>query len=436
MSEFYDIAKAAEILGLKPADVQLLREQNKLRGFRDGASWKFKVDDVQNYLAESIKTKHATEDEDLVLGGSDLEIGAQSSDLELGSGSSDLELGAGSSDLQLGGSDLELGAGSSDLQMGAGSSDLELGAGSSDLELGAGSSDLEVGDGSSDLEVGDGSSDLELTETEFDVAGGSGINLGSEGKGPSGSDLELDLTLDQDVSLGESDIALASEEKAGDGSDVEVGADVLDDEDLVLGGSGAGSDVTIGGDSGISLVDPADSGLSLEEPLDLTGDDESLELGEDDMLTLEETDSEAAEVQTEDEFMLTPLEEVGDEESGSQVIALDMEDESAVAAAAPAMLDEDFGAAAPVGFEAVEEAPMDMASVSMAAAAAPVAAGAPALQEAPYSGLLVWLGLFPCTLFLALAGLMSYDIVRNMWNWDGAMTINSSILDMLKGMLF
>ncbi len=429
MSQFYDIAKAAEVLGLKPADVQLLREQNKLRGFRDGASWKFKVDDVQNYLAESIKTKHAAEaeDEDLVLGGSDLEIGTQSSDLELGAGSSDLELGAGSSDLQLGGSDLELGAGSSDLQMGAGSSDLELGAGSSDLELGA---------GSSDLEVGDGSSDLELTETEFEMAGSSDIDLGSEGKGPSGSDLELDLTLDQDVSLGESDIALASEEKAGDGSDVEVGADVLDDEDLVLGGSGAGSDVTIGGDSGISLVDPADSGLSLEEPLDLTSDDESLELGEDDMLTLEETDAEAAEVQTEDEFMLTPLEEVGDEESGSQVIALDMEDESAVAAAAPAMLDEDFGAAAPVGFEAVEEAPMDMAAMSMAASAAPVAAGAPTLQEAPYSGLLVWLGLFPCTLFLALAGVMSYDIVRNMWNWDGAMTINSSILDMLKGVLF
>ena len=43
----------------------------------------------------------------------------------------------------------------------------------------------------------------------------------------------------------------------------------LDDDDLVLGGSGTGSDITIGGDSGISLVDPADSGLSLEEPLNL-----------------------------------------------------------------------------------------------------------------------------------------------------------------------
>ena len=53
----------------------------------------------------------------------------------------------------------------------------------------------------------------------------------------------------------------------------------------MLGGSGIGSDVTIGGDSGISLVDPADSGMSLEQPLDLGGASaESLELGEDDML--------------------------------------------------------------------------------------------------------------------------------------------------------
>ena len=101
MSQFYDITKAAEVLGLKPADVQLLREQNKLRGFRDGASWKFKVDDVQNYLAQSIKEKHANaEDDDLVLGGS-AEV-AGGSDLELGNGNSDLQLGGGSSDLELG----------------------------------------------------------------------------------------------------------------------------------------------------------------------------------------------------------------------------------------------------------------------------------------------------------------------------------------------
>ena len=62
------------------------REQNKLHGYRDGADWKFKADDVQNYLAEQIKSKHARhsgdEDEELVLGGTQ----------STASGGSDLEL--------------------------------------------------------------------------------------------------------------------------------------------------------------------------------------------------------------------------------------------------------------------------------------------------------------------------------------------------------
>jgi hypothetical protein len=375
--QFYDIAKAAEVLGLKPADVQLLREQNKLRGFRDGASWKFKVDDIQNYLAESIKAKgsdEADEDGDFVIGGEEPQAG-------------------GNSDLELGGSDLD------------------------------------------------------LTETEFELAG-SDIDLSAAPTDSAGSDLELDLTLDQDVSLGESDIALASEEKVdAAGSDLEVSADVLDDDELVLGGSGAGSDITIGGDSGISLVDPDDSGLSLEAPVDLTGDDEdSLELGEDDMLTLtEDADTESpTELQADDQFLLTPLEEAGDEESGSQVIALDTEDDAAMAAvaAAPAMLDEELGGGADQlsafdGADLGGGAPMvDMAAAAAATgnvAAMPTGAG---MQEAPYSGMVVWLGLFPCTLMLVLAGLMSFDLVRNMWDWQGATTINSPLLDMIAGILF
>ena len=108
----------------------------------------------------------------------------------------------------------------------------------------------------------------------FHATAGNDINLGETTQPGSGSDLELDLTLDQDVTLEDSDIALASEEKAEGGSDLDVSDSVLDSEDLVLGGSGAGSDVTIGGDSGISLVDPADSGLELDEPLELTGQEE------------------------------------------------------------------------------------------------------------------------------------------------------------------
>ena len=165
---------------------------------------------------------------------------------------------------------------------------------------------------------------------------GSDINLGSETTHPEGSsDLELDLTLDQDVTLEDSDIALASEERAESGSDLDVSDSVLDSEDLVLGGSGTGSDVTIGGDSGISLVDPEDSGLALDEPLELAGqEEESLELGEDDMLTLAEAESSQSgtEIQTDEEFLLTPLEEAGEEadptikEEAEEVAALTLDE--------------------------------------------------------------------------------------------------------------
>ena len=74
------------------------------------------------------------------------------------------------------------------------------------------------------------------------------------------------------------------------------------------------SAVTIAGASGISLVDPSDSGLSLDEPVELSGDSESLELGEDDMLTLpEESDEGLDEMPGDDDFLLTPLDEADDD---------------------------------------------------------------------------------------------------------------------------
>ena len=123
----------------------------------------------------------------------------------------------------------------------------------------------------------------------------------------------------------------------------------------MLGGSGTGSDISIGGDSGISLVDPADSGLSLEAPLNLSSGEESLELGEDDLLGMASDVGAGSGLKGEDDFQLTPMDDLSDgedSESGSQVIALDTEgegDEAATMVASSgtpvaAMLDEDLGA--------------------------------------------------------------------------------------------
>ena len=99
---------------------------------------------------------------------------------------------------------------------------------------------------------------------------------------------ELDLTLDEDLTLDDSPSGSAQRP----GGRRRSAIDLTRQRDWTTttwcsAASGAGSDITIGGDSGISLVDPADSGLSLEQPLDLgVSGEESLELGEDDMLTM------------------------------------------------------------------------------------------------------------------------------------------------------
>jgi len=264
---------------------------------------------------------------------------------------------------------------------------------------------------------------------------------------------ELDLTLEEDLTLADSQVDPAVGGSNG-GSGIELSEDALEDDDLVLGGSGTGSDITIGGDSGISLVDPADSGLSLEEPLELTGNGaESLELGEDDMISLDEdTDTDApTELKTDDDFMLTPLEEADDDEdseSGSQVIALDTEgDEQATAfsdeaGGMAAMLDEDIGddgagVGAPLEAAAVGGAPLSAQPGGFAEGAPVAQTAAAALAEAPYS---IWnvLGLALCTVFLVGCGMFMYDLlrhmwIRHMWSWDTPYSVSSSLMDMVIG---
>jgi len=56
-SEYYNLEKVAEVLSIGTAEVNRLREQGKLRGLRDGNTWKFFKEEVHNYLAEAIKAR-------------------------------------------------------------------------------------------------------------------------------------------------------------------------------------------------------------------------------------------------------------------------------------------------------------------------------------------------------------------------------------------
>ena len=55
---------------------------------------------------------------------------------------------------------------------------------------------------------------------------------------------------------------------------------------------------------------------------------------------------------------------------------------------------------------------------------------ATATMEAPFS---TWnvVSLVACAVFLLLCGMMIFDLLKNMWSWNGPSTVNSSIMDAL-----
>jgi excisionase family DNA binding protein len=406
--KYYTVEEAARILGTTSADVGQRRERNELRGYRDGASWKFPVEEV-DALARQLRAGKRPAAAD---GGS----GVLSRTAEPG-GSSASGTVVGPRGATPPPEDVELG-------------DRESDTGTIARPASAIKAEDAAAIGSMDLSI-EGEPLLDEKVSLDDDSSGTVAGMMTGAAVPAGAD--------------DSSVSLAN------------GGKKLDDDDVVLGGSGSGSDITLGGDSGVSLLDPSDSGLSLEEPLELDRvSDESLELGEDDMLTFaDDTGSTAAPagVKKDQDFLLTPLEEAPEEEdsaSGSQVIALDSpvgSDDTATMVAAPAhggvgapsgmaaMLDEEFVApggpalrAAPVG------APLGPAQPMFAAAEAPMAApaGPMALPEAPYSGLNIAALMF-CVLLLILCGVLALDLLRNMWSWNGSYSLSSWIMDTILG---
>ena len=51
-TKFVDLETAAKELGISVDKLSEMRERNEIRGFRDGATWKFKPEDVER-LKES-----------------------------------------------------------------------------------------------------------------------------------------------------------------------------------------------------------------------------------------------------------------------------------------------------------------------------------------------------------------------------------------------
>lgn len=446
---------AAQLVGVSVEELNRLREQREISGYRDGASWKFKEQDLVR-LKE--KLSEPQDDADSALGQDseelfDLPVGMIQED----SDTDDVVL---LSDLALG----ESGPGTSSTIIGRPGvqnpeeSDIRIvseevadPAAKSGISLGApapadsGSNLRLVVDEAFDVSP-EADTQLRISRgvapPQSESTGLSSLRLGDEAPivvdRASTSDISLgdDLALDDLVLGGEAGGSSRSGSKGSKAGDSSLAMSVgdLDDDEMVLGGS----DITLGSaDSGISLASPSDSGLSLEEPLELKPTEKASLGAADDEVSLAPL-QESGEVSSDDDFLLTPMADAdAEEDSGSQVIALDSESSfgSDMLGSQPdlggGMLAEDFGSAVDSGDALGGAAAFDSPALAPAAAGAGMTVAVS--REAPYT---VWnvVSLGFCALILSLTGLMMFDLMRNMWSWDTPYSLNSSIMDTILGL--
>ena len=218
MANYLSLEEAAKKLGISADRLVDLRSQGKVRGFRDGASWKFPedaVDQLAEDLAGEIDPPSSSDDQ---MESGDLLMESEGDNLlEIDSGELKMESPAIVHDSE----EIDLSA----------DKPAESGSGASSLEL---MDELDVLNGSGEGEVSSPSSGVlgELDLLGADDKNDSGLISGDSGLLADASSKEVDDALDED-------------------DDLVISAD---DDDLMLGS--AGSDISIAGDSGINLMSP------------------------------------------------------------------------------------------------------------------------------------------------------------------------------------
>ena len=414
MAKLVTLNEAAQMLGITPDELNDLRQRNEIYGYRDGASWKFKTDDIERLQQE----RGAGSSDFLLPMDSDVPLGVEKSS----SGpSSDLPFSLADSDAAL----KDVGSAAKTPP----SSGLPLGLSDSDALLADAPSTHGVGGARAPSKAGA----KPVDDDSFVLGSPSDLQFGVEGD-PSASKTVLKsgsglFSSQGSVQLGGESLV----DSPSGGSSILLG----DDREDVLGGGGPPSDITHRpGDSGILLIDPADSGISLERPIDLGAKSDVKLQGSGTHLIGETIDmADGLGIKADDDFLLTPLEEAGEEdsESGSQVIMLDSEGEFEDVTAT-LMSSQLPGLAG--GLEDVS--PLGMATAGRGAAGPAGGVIIPpgmvvVPKETPYSVLSVF-GLLACTVAMAMCGVMMYDLARNVWRWDTTFPISSTLMDAMLGM--
>ncbi len=431
--KFVSMNEVAEMLGITVDRVTEMRSRGDIYGYRDGTTWKFKMDQVERLASKLGVDLNAQDsstsaiDFDIPETDSDLNeltnVGELSSESVLLSGDSLTSNEHGAASTIIGQDDGAIE--NNDLEMPDQSSDPAI---DSDVKLVVGGSDVL----SDEFEIlnrdpEDTASSLKLAPTDSDTSNVVDLNpeLGSDDELLTlGENKENDNVIQHSLDAEDS----ASPGKPGVGTSdsafaIEVNNE-LDDDDLVLG-SGVHNDITLdSADSGINLAGLTDSGISLDNnSVDLSSSSvDALELPADgDSPSRDEpTDPDrATEWDGNEPFLLEPgFDGSDEEESGSQVIALDSEENY------------DRGAAAILDDEPVFSSDT---SSSLTGTGSPIVVPNQ-VSEAPYT---VWnvVPLFFIMLFLIFTGMMMTDLMGSMWSWSEPHAYNSRLMDWIIEML-
>ncbi len=475
-NKFIGLDDAADKLGISKDRLNELREAGELRAYRDGASWKFRTEEIDELASKGISSG----DDDLSL---DSDIGlAPPSDAPISLGDDDL--GLASEDDVLGIEPLGDGDDAESILLTNDEVDADVPRPPSTI---IGKSELSLED---DLSLSD---DLQLESVEGESTGESSNNSGSF---EDLEELEIDLDAESSRLLDASDIAAAQaaasasaesiegaslefeedlelelegSDALSEGSDVlnavDEGTDELaspdgsggsitglsgvdqvelgDDEqdDLVLGDGS--DDISLAtSDSGINLA-PSDSGIALDEvPLDLGGSaiGSALDLAslsasiQESPKPAPDASASGSDVTGGDEFLLTPIsgEDSGEEDS-SQVVALDGLDDGDDAPEGSFAFSEvgsDDAGDGGLGFEAVEDDGLggDFGGGIDSPAGEPAAASVG--DETTFPTWIMCM-LFFCMFSMGLCGLMAMDLVNSMWSWNEPFELTSSIMEQL-----
>jgi len=243
--KFVDLQEAAKMIGVSTESLVEMRSKGAIFGYRDGGSWKFKVDEVERVIRErGVEARdsdsgilNANDDEfENLISGLSSKILADKAQEESEPGAvliSEQELGVSAT-----GQSTIIGKGK-EAEQRPSDSDLRLADDSSKDILGGGSDKLIEAPGNK-LDLASASDVLHGSDIHIQAGSGTGEMPASKKAGSSAAMNQNDLQLGEEDDIGSSDSALED--------------DILPKSGSKPGSSGKGSDVTLGsGDSGINL---------------------------------------------------------------------------------------------------------------------------------------------------------------------------------------